>query len=287
MDTTPKKDQTLRAMTNDGAFRVMTVRSTETVSAALAAQEVTGDTASLFGQLITGAVLVRETMAPGLQVQCILADRAAGQIVADSLPDGVTRGLVQLAEGLDTFPLDAQDGAMLVTRALPNGELHRGIVQPDPKARLSSWLTEYMLRSEQVISRIGVGCIMGGEHVVFSGGFILQELPEAEPDAVAAQMSYLDSLGHIDQMLIETEGDPQRLLDIVLKDHEYTTLATDSIEFGCNCSEARVLGALATIGRTEIESMVEGGEVMSIDCDYCRTTYSISTEKLRALLAES
>jgi molecular chaperone Hsp33 len=285
--TTPQKDLTLRAMTNDGAFRVMTVRSTETVAAAIRAQGATGANAVLFGQLLTASVLVRETMAPGLKVQCILASRAAGQLVADSLPDGTTRGLVQLAEGVADFPVEADDGALLVTRALPNGETHRGIVAPDPKTRLSAWLTQYMLRSEQITSRIAVGCFMMGGHVVYAGGYILQELPEADRDAVQAQTSYLDALDHIDPLLIENEADPQKLLDLVLKGHEYTLLATDEIKFGCNCSEERVLGALATIGRADIESIVSDGEVIDIDCDYCGTHYSFPPERLKTLLTPS
>ena len=288
MDTTPPlQDSTLRAMTNDGALRVMTVRSTETVAAAIRAQGVTGDTACLFGQLLTGAVLVRETMSPGMKVQCILASRVAGQLVADSMPHGVTRGLLQLAEGIDQFPIDSQDGALLVTRALANGELHRGIVEPSADTRLSAWLTQYMLRSEQIATRIAVSCFMMGGHVVYAGGYILQELPEADSDEVAAQTAYLDGLDPIDHLLIELEGDPQRLLDVVLHGHEYTLLATDTIRFGCNCSEERVLGALATIGRADLEKIIADGELVEIDCDYCRTPYKILPERLKTLLTPS
>ncbi len=285
--TSPLKDTTLRAMTNDGAFRVMTVRSTETVAAAIAAQGVAGATAALFGQLLTGAVLVRETMAPGLKVQCILASKTAGQLVADSLPKGITRGLVQMVEGITEFPVDRDDGALLVTRALPNGETHRGIVEPSADTRLSAWLTQYMLRSEQIATRIAVSCFMMGGHVVYAGGYILQELPEADPDAVMAQTEYLDNLEFIDHLLIENEADPQKLLDIVLKGHDYTLLAEDEIRFGCTCSEARLLGALATIGREDIESMVADGEVVEIDCDYCGTHYTIPPERLKTLLTQS
>src|SRR5262245_13427729 len=116
-------DTVLRTITDDGAFRVITVRSSETVRAAIAAQDASGGTARLFADLVTGTVLVRETMAPKLRVQGILKGAGGrGSLVADSRPGGATRGLVQLQKAPD-FHLGA--GARLqMMRTLPNGSLH-------------------------------------------------------------------------------------------------------------------------------------------------------------------
>ena len=91
----PPGDRVLRAMTNDGAFRVITLRTTDTVQAAIEAQRVRGPLGRPFAELLTASVLVRETMSPGLRVQLILQGGQGGSIVADSRPEGLTRGLVQ------------------------------------------------------------------------------------------------------------------------------------------------------------------------------------------------
>jgi molecular chaperone Hsp33 len=285
METT-LPDRTVRAMTNDGAFRVMTVRSTQTVQAIIDAQGVSGDIAALFGQLITGAVLVRETMSPAFQVQCIFSDQKHGQIIADSLPGGLTRGLVQFPDGEENASAE-QDPRFLVTRGLANGETHRGILIADPAKPVSDWLTHYMLQSEQIETRVGVGCIIRDGQVVFSGGYICQELPEAERQAILAHTGYLDNLPPFDQLLIDHDADPCRILELILRGHEHTHLGDDTIHFGCTCSETRVLGALASLGRREIESIVSDGEVTEIHCDYCATTYAIGPEKLQVLLTSS
>ena len=62
-------DSVLRVMTDDGAFRVITASTTRTVRGAAEAQGVRGGTARTFGDLITGSILFRETMAPELRVQ--------------------------------------------------------------------------------------------------------------------------------------------------------------------------------------------------------------------------
>jgi redox-regulated HSP33 family molecular chaperone len=91
-------DSVLRAVSNDGGFRVITALTTETARAAIAAQRAEGETALLFAGLLTGAVLFRETMAPNMRIQCVL-DAGGRRLVADAHPGGDTRGLVTLEAG--------------------------------------------------------------------------------------------------------------------------------------------------------------------------------------------
>jgi molecular chaperone Hsp33 len=54
------QDSVLRAITDDGAFRVIAVDTTATVRGALAVQKAaTAELAQTFGDLLTGSVLVR------------------------------------------------------------------------------------------------------------------------------------------------------------------------------------------------------------------------------------
>ena len=90
----------VRGITDDGAFRVIAARTTQTVRGAVAAQGARGATARHFGELITGAVLLREAMAPRFRMQAILKGAPGkGSLVADSHPDGTSRGLVNFGKG--------------------------------------------------------------------------------------------------------------------------------------------------------------------------------------------
>ena len=66
---TPATDRVIRAMTNDGAFRVIAAVTTQTVRGAVAAQQAKGAIAARFGDLLTGSILIREAMSPTLRVQ--------------------------------------------------------------------------------------------------------------------------------------------------------------------------------------------------------------------------
>src|SRR5512146_832241 len=112
-------DSVLRAITNDGAFRVVVARTTDTVRGAVGAQRGSGMTARHFGDLLTGSVLYRETMAPQLRVQGVLRGaQGKGSLVADSHPSGMTRGLIQLPR--DGADVAMDDGALLqLMRTMP------------------------------------------------------------------------------------------------------------------------------------------------------------------------
>ncbi len=119
-------DSSLRAMTDDSAFRVMAVNTTQTVRDALERQAPSGITRKAFGDLLTGAVLVRETMSPNQRVQAILKSRQqTGSLVADAHPTEGTRGLVSLPAGSPPFQL--QSGILQIMRRLHDGRVHQGM----------------------------------------------------------------------------------------------------------------------------------------------------------------
>jgi molecular chaperone Hsp33 len=131
-------DTVLRAITDDGAFRVITARTTQTVRGAIEAQGVTGRTARHFGDLLTGSILFRETMAPNLRVQGIIkGSSGSGSLIADSHPSGQTRGLVQLKGG--AHEIDLGQGAVLqLMRTLSSGRINQGVVEVPKDARAAT-----------------------------------------------------------------------------------------------------------------------------------------------------
>jgi molecular chaperone Hsp33 len=68
---------------------------------------------------------------------------------------------------------------------------------------------------------------------------------------------------------------------------EFTTLDDGPVSFGCWCSELRLISALATLSRSEIEEFVNDGQVLEISCDYCTKQYRIPPAKLQGLLNQS
>jgi molecular chaperone Hsp33 len=271
-------------MTDDGGFRVITAKTTETVREAVRAQKARGETARAFGELMTGAILYRETMAPQLRVQAILKGARGGQLVADSSPGGGSRGLVQLPKDESTVALRGGGALLSMMRSLPRGEPHRGVVEVPRDGSISTALMAYLLESEQVVSMISVGCLLDGERVVASGGYIIQLLPELSEAMLAIMTARLEDFPPVDRLFDGVAATPQSLLEELLHGIDYTLLDDSPLRFECTCSQVRVVTSLATLSPKDIEELMSDGVDIELTCDYCGAEYRVSPESLRGML---
>ena len=274
-------------MTNDGAFRVIAIGSTELSQAAAATHELSWASAGLMAELLTASILVRQTMSPSQRLQVFLRSADSAAVMADSYPDGLTRGLWS-QEDPDAAVLFGPDTQLQVIRVLHNQELHQGFVATRLGSNVSEAVTDYMMSSEQISTRVHIGVRLDAEGAVESaGGYIVQLLPEATEEGTRELEAHLDSLDPIESMLEKLGDDPMAILERILAPYEYTVLDTRTPFHGCLCSESRILGALSTIGEADLRELVAEGGFLPMRCDYCNTTYQIGTEQIRALLVEA
>lgn len=283
----PSRDHVLRAMTEDGSFRVIAARTTDTVQGVLDAQRPPDAVAKLLGDLVTGTIFLRETMAPDHRVQGILGgDDMKSRLIADAHADGSTRGLVQLPKGRSHFPLGARSRLHMM-RSLYSGALQQGVVAFPEGGDVSSALMEYMQISEQVVTFVAVSSIVKDGRCEAAGGYLVQLLPETSRDGLAAMTERLAEFAHIDSILVTADADPAKLLEAVLEGHPFKRVGDSPLRFGCNCSGERVAASLATLPKHDIADLIKQGEVLEITCDYCGTHYKIAPDHLRSLLAEN
>jgi molecular chaperone Hsp33 len=285
----PKTDAVMRAMTNDGAFRIVATRTTDTARSVVEAQNVDAPVANDLADLVTAAVLYRETMAPTLRVQCIVRfQNDAGQLIADSHPEGWVRGLLQRGTG-DAPPDIRQTRATLeMMRTLPNSDLHRGVVEVPEGGNLSETFMRYMQLSEQIVSMISLGSVVEGESPT-AGGYVVQLLPEAaEADAAMETMTHrLEDFVEIRDRLQKSDASPSELIEQIFEGMPFTWLQSSDIHFGCQCSEVRVMTTLSVLDRSDIQDLVDEGEPLSIGCEYCGTSYTVEIAQLQGLLSAS
>jgi molecular chaperone Hsp33 len=282
----PNPDSVLRAITDDGAFRVITARTTETVQGILDSQQTPDYAARVFADLITGVILVRETMSPEQRVQGILklkGERAS--LLADSNGGGDTRGLVSFTQGRTDLELP---GAILqMMRTLYNGQLHQGMVEVPEGGDVSQALMAYMQASEQISTMIAVGSLFDGDRLVRSGGYLVQLLPEVERSSLAIMAQRLEDYRTMDPLLQAADFAPQPLLEDLLFRMPFTQLGNSPVRYHCWCSRTRLITALSTLPRAEIDSMVHDGQVLQINCDYCHKDYAVAPSELQGLLGSS
>jgi len=280
-------DSVLRAITDDGAFRVIVARTTDTVQQVLSAQGALGPTGQHLGDLVTGSVLFRETMAPNLRVQGILkGSGGSGSLVADSHPSGKTRGLVQLSEGVSEIAI-GPGAIMQMMRTLPDGKINQGFVEVPGPGSISRALMEYMQTSEQVVSMLAMGTLLDESRVTAAGGYLVQLLPEVGRGPLMVMTERLREFETIDAQLRAPDFSPTALLEELLWGMPFTRLEESKVGFECWCNELRVVSAISTLPKQDIEHLLSGGEVLEIACEYCKREFRIPPARLQGLLDES
>lgn len=282
-----ESDRVVRAITDDDNFRVITASTTQTVRQALEAQAAAGSTARHFADLITGTVLIRETMSPTHRVQGLLKGVGGrGNLVADTHPDGLTRGLVQLPQDLEEFQL-GPGSVLQMMRSMARGGIHRSVVQPPPEGSVPEALMTYMQESEQIVAMIATGVSWVDGRVAHAGGFVVQLLPGASRGPLMIMTERLEGMPAIDDLIAELDGSPQRLLEELLYQMPFAQLDIRPVSYGCKCSREAVVASLASIDRAELADMVRDSDVLELSCDYCHSEYRISRAHLRGLLESS
>lgn len=286
--TMPASDGVIRAMTNDGAFRVIAAVTTQTVRGAVSAQNAKGAIAARFGELLTGAILIREAMSPALRVQGILKVPGGGSMVADAHPDGKTRGIVGFSGAAATNT--GSHMLLEMMRTLHNGALHRGIVEvtfEGDAGGISGALMSYMQQSEQIVSTIAVSTLMDGDEIIAAGGYMVELLPEVERGPLMIMTQRLEDFPPLADLLRKETKVTTHLIEELLYGMPHTILAESELAYGCQCSELRLLSSLITLPREEIKALLEDNRVLEIQCDYCRKDYEISPTQLASLLTPS
>ena len=280
------EDRVLRAMTDDASFRVMTAITTRTVAEVVRLQKPPPSEIERLGGLLTGTILVRETMSPSLRVQGIIRGAGGkGTLVADSHPDGTSRGLVSLPSGTTSLQM-GQGATLMMMRTLPNGKLNQGMVSLDHSSAVSQALMTYMQESEQVKSMIDVACVVENGEVVAAGGFIVQLLPELADAQLAIMTERLADFPSMAKLLPSGKT-ASHVLEELLYGMPFTQLGDSPLRFECKCSQMRVVASLATLDRGELNHLVADGKTLEISCDFCGKDYAITPEHVRGLLSES
>jgi len=281
-----ESDGVVRAVTDDGTFRVIACRSTATVRGITGAQAVTGRTAALLADVTTATVLVRESMAPDLRVQLILQSPSERtRVLADAHPDGSVRGLVQRPS--PSTVVDLRDGDVLsVARTLHNGAVQQGSVAVTAAGGASQALMEYMQLSEQVATMCAVGCRFEADDLVEAGGYLVQLLPEVlDPSGPLRVMAErLKDFESMESILAQGITDPSRLVSELLYAMPYAVVGESRVRFGCQCSQERVTLALSTLPKSELEELLREKPATELTCDYCGKAYSFQRSHLRGLL---
>lgn len=148
-------------------------------------------------------------------------------------------------------------------------------------------LTFYFANSEQVPSSVGLGVLMEKDNTVKqAGGFIIQLMPFAEEEVIRKLEENLQRINSVTAIL-DAGNTPEQMLELLLEGMELEILDTIPTRFYCNCDKARVEKAIISIGKKEIQEMIEDDKDIEVNCHFCNTSYKFSVDELKDIQKKS
>ena len=79
-------------------------------------------------------------------------------------------------------------------------------------------------------------------------------------------------------------GTPEDILKMLFDDVDI--LESQDLAFECDCSKDKMSGALMTVGKDEIQAMIDEDHGCEMRCHFCNTAYQFSEDELKELLKQ-
>lgn len=287
------KDYIVRATAADNQIRAFAATTREMVEFARNAHNTSPVATAALGRLLTAGAMMG-AMQKNEDDMLTLKVRGGGPlggitVTADAKAN--VKGYVDHPEVL--LPPNAQ-GKLDVAGAVGVGMLQvikdMGLKEPYvgqtilTTSEIAEDLTYYFATSEQVPSSVGLGVLMEKNNTVKrAGGFIIQLLPFTEDSIIDKLEENLKEVTSVTNML-EDGMSPEEILEKLLEGLDL--VITDKIDtsFQCNCSEERIEKMLISLGKEELQAIVDDGETIEVNCHFCNKKYPVTVERIQELM---
>lgn len=285
-------DYIVRATAGNAQIRAFAAVTTNLVEEAREHHGTSPVATAALGRLLTGGVMMGSMMKNDtdmltIQIQC------SGQIEGLTVTADSKGNVKGYAFNPDVM-LPAKNGKLDVGGALGQGVMtiikDMGLKEPYSgqtilqTGEIAEDLTYYFAASEQVPSAVGLGVLMNKDNTVRqAGGFIVQVMPFAEEETIAKLEENVQKIQSV-TTLLEQGHTPESLLEQVLDGFDIEINDTIPTEFYCNCSKSRVERALISIGRKELNELIQEGKEVELNCHFCNKNYIFSVEELKEIL---
>lgn len=250
----------------------------------------------MLGRFLAATVLMAET----LKIEGTVSLQVRGDAgpvrfaFAEANSNGQLRCMLKMHDNIaaqDSFftqdiPSVFQGGVLTITIDPNEGDRYQGIV-PLEGDTLAACLEAYFVRSEQLQTRF---YLFADSNRV--SGLMLQALPleiednkenaakrEAFNEAWNTALALSDTLTQ-EELLSDTH---EVLLNKLYNELPCRLFPGRNLVFGCSCNETRCANALASLGKDEVNALLQESSPIVIDCEFCAAHYEFDENKLAPL----
>jgi len=289
------EDHLVRAIALNGHVKAVAVNTTAAVEKARAIHGTTNAATAALGRFITGSLLIAESLKNDSDTQTTII-RCDGPLkgmtcVCDS--HGNARAYPMEPDVETTYHRPGKinvgqavgSGSLTVIRDVGLKEPYSGSVELI-SGEIAEDFTYYLASSEQTPSIVALGVLINEGRVVHAGGMMIQMMPGFTEEDLAYVEKRANG-GFPDITFLMEEGfSPAKILDLFMGDPDITYLNGYPVGFNCPCSKERMLGGLATLGRSELYMMIKEGKDIETVCHFCGSKYTFTAADMKVILEE-
>lgn len=286
-------DYIIRGTAANSQVRFFACTSKEMVETARSIHNTSPVATAALGRLLTagammGSMSKSEKDLTTLQIKCsgpiggliVTADGAANVKGYVTNPDVIlpanAKGKLDVAKALDLGVLSVIKDIGLKEPYIGQTHLVSGEIAED--------LTYYFATSEQVPSSVALGVLMEKNNTVKqAGGFIIQLMPFADEELITALEERLKDFSSITSLL-DQGLTPEDMMNRLFEGYDVNIMDTIPTAYHCDCSKERVYEAVMSIGRRDIEEMIEEEKPIEVNCHFCGKSYTFDVEDLKSML---
>lgn len=289
-------DYIVRATAANNQIRAFAVTTKDVVETARQHHNTSPVATAALGRLLTGGAMMG-TMMKNDQDMLTIQIKCEGPIKGLTVTADMHGNVKGYAENPEVMLPPNSKGKLDVAGALDLGVLSvikdMGLKEPYvgqtilQTSEIAEDLTYYFATSEQVPSSVGLGVLMEKDNTVKqAGGFIVQVMPFIEESVLEKLEQNVSKITSVTSML-DKGYTPEQILEEVLEGLNVEFIDKVPTQFACNCSKERVTKAIISIGKKDIQDMINDGKDIEVNCHFCNTQYTFTVEELKEILKRS
>lgn len=286
-------DHMIRVTAADAQVRAFAVTARDLVEEARRIHNTSPIATAALGRLMCGALMMGDMLKNDgdlLTIQ-IQGDGPLGALLATTDRHGNVKGYVRNTAVI--LPPNAQGhlnvgggvgkGVLTVIRDMGLKEPYVGQI-PIHSGEIADDLAWYYAQSEQINSSVALGVLMNHDVTVReAGGFMIQLMPDASEEVISRLEQNLSTLDSVTDML-RNGVTPMQMLQKALDGFEIHFNGQIPVHYHCNCSHEHFALGLAMLGKKEVQSMIDDGQPITVNCQYCGKSYTYSLDELQKIL---
>lgn len=283
----------VRATAADAQIRAFAVTSRELTEAARAAHNTSPVVTAALGRLMAGALMMGG-MLKGEKDILTLQIRGAGSVHGITATADAAGHVKGYADNPQAMMPPNSVGKLDVGGVIGAGVLRvmkdMGLKEPYVSTitlqtgEIADDLTYYFAASEQVPSVVALGVLMNRDNTVRqAGGFIVQLMPFTSEEIISRLEEKLTKITSVTELLEEGKT-PEELLESVLGELGLKITDRMPVSFRCDCSRERVEKVLLSLGKKDLQEMIDEGKEVELHCHFCNRNYTFSVEEVECLM---